>query len=103
MSLQAPVQRRPRQVRDRRLQGREALVRRQQGVRRNATTIASSASVKTVERGSFGPVFRSSTVARFRHLATVFGLIPSSRLSCESEACDRCIAARTANVVVALP
>ena len=35
--------------------------------RRKATTIASSASVSTVERGSFGPVFRSSTVARFRH------------------------------------
>ncbi|QCO57673.1 hypothetical protein EOK75_18450 (plasmid) [Pseudorhodobacter turbinis] len=26
---------------------------------------------RTVERGSFGPVFISSTVARFRHLATV--------------------------------
>ena len=45
----------------------------------------------------------SSTVARFRHFATVFGLIPNSRLSCASEACDRCIAALTANVVVALP
>jgi hypothetical protein len=38
-----------------------------------------------------------------RHFATVFGLIPSSRLSVESEACDRCIAALTACVVVALP
>jgi hypothetical protein len=28
---------------------------------------------------AFGPVFRSSTVARLRHCATVFGLIPSSR------------------------
>ena len=30
----------------------------------------------------------SSTVARLRHFATVLGLIPSSRLSCASEACD---------------
>ena len=35
--------------------------------------------------------------------ATVFGLIPSSRLNVVSEACDRCIAALTACVVVALP
>ena len=71
--------------------------------RRNATTIASSASVRVVERGSFGPVFRSSTVARLRHFATVLGLMPNSRLSVASEACDRCIAALTACVVVALP
>jgi hypothetical protein len=38
---------------------------------------------------AFDPVFRSSTVARLRHFATVLGLIPSSRLSVESEACDR--------------
>jgi hypothetical protein len=55
------------------------------------------------ERGSFGTVLRSSTVARFRHFATAFGLMPDSRLSRVSEACDRCIAALTANVVVALP
>jgi hypothetical protein len=71
--------------------------------RRNATTAASSASVKVVERGAFGPVFKSWTVVRLRHFATVFGFIPSSRLSVESEACDRCIAALTACVVVALP
>jgi hypothetical protein len=59
--------------------------------------------VRTFDRGSFGPVFRSSTVARFRHFATVLGLIPNSRLSSESDACDRCIAALTAYVVVALP
>ena len=45
----------------------------------------------------------SSTVARFRHFATVLGLMPRSRLNCESEACDRSIAALTACVVVALP
>jgi hypothetical protein len=39
---------------------------------------------------------RSSTVSRFRHFATVFGLIPSSRLNCAGEACDRCTAALTA-------
>ncbi len=57
----------------------------------------------TVERGSFGPVLRSSTVARLRHFATVFGLIPYRRLSSAIEACDRYIAARTACVVAALP
>ena len=71
--------------------------------RRKATIVASSASVRTVDRGSFGPVLRSSTVARFRHLATVFGLMLISWLNAESEAFDRCIAALTANVVVALP
>jgi hypothetical protein len=56
-----------------------------------------------VERGSFGPVFKSFTVARLRHFATVFGTMPSSLLNCASEACDRCIAALTACVVAALP
>ena len=55
----------------------------------------SSALVKTVERGSVGPVFISSTVARFRHVATVLGLMPNALLSCESEACPfRAIAAQ---------
>ncbi len=49
--------------------------------RRNATIAASSDSVKTVERGSVGPVFICSPVARFRHFATVFGLMPSSWLN----------------------
>lgn len=40
---------------------------------------------------------------RFRHLATVLGLMPSSLLSTASEVCDRCIAALTACVVVAHP
>ncbi|EGG74766.1 hypothetical protein SXCC_04491 [Gluconacetobacter sp. SXCC-1] len=39
---------------------------------------------------------------RFRHFTTVFGLIPNSPLCAESEACDRCIAARMACVVMAL-
>lgn len=62
-----------------------------------------STDAKTVERGSVDPVFISSTVARFRHFATVLGLMPNSLLSCASEACDRCIAVLTACVVVALP
>ena len=54
-----------------------------------------------MERGAFDPVFKSSTVARFRHLATFFGLIPRARLSVASKACDPCIAAQTACIVVA--
>ncbi|EXL02361.1 hypothetical protein BG36_15240 [Aquamicrobium defluvii] len=54
-------------------------------------------------RFSVGPIFMSSGVGRFRHFATVFGLMPSSRLSYASEAWDRVVAALTACVVVALP
>jgi hypothetical protein len=72
MALQATVQGRPRQVRDRRLQGVEAVVQGQQGVLRKATTIASSSAVSTVERAVFGPILASCTKARLRHLATVF-------------------------------
>ena len=55
----------------------------------------------TIERGSPGPVVISSTDVRLRHFATVFGLIARSRLSVASEACDCCITARVACVVVA--
>ncbi len=34
-----------------------------------------SSGDSTVERGSFGPVRRSATEDRYRHLVTVFGLI----------------------------
>ena len=88
---------------DGRQEGIEAVIKGSSVWRRNATMAASSASVRAVERGSFGPVLRSSTVCRLRHFATVFGLIPSSRLSVASEAYDRCIAALTACVVVTLP
>ena len=37
---------------------------------------ASSASVRTVERGAFESVLKSSAVCRFRHFATVFGVDP---------------------------
>ncbi len=48
---------------------------------RNFRAIFLSASVRTVERGSFGPVLRSSTVWRFCPFATVFvgGNIPLDR------------------------
>jgi len=52
--------------------------------RRNATTIASSASASTLERGSVGPVLVSSAVACFRRFATAFGVMPTSQLSCAS-------------------
>ena len=47
-----------------------------------------SCALSVVDRGSFGPVFISSTVVRLRHFATVFALMSSSRLSIASEACD---------------
>ena len=91
MALQTPMERRARQVRNGWLQGIEASEAPSSGnnvCRRKATTVASSASVRIVERGSFGPVLRSSTVWRLRHFATVFGLMPRSRLNVASEACD---------------
>ena len=90
------MQRRTGQLRDRRLQSIEAVVQRREPWRRNATPAVSSSSVSTVDRGSFGPVLRSLTVARLRRFVPVFGLMPRSRLSCAREACDRCSAALTA-------
>ncbi|GJE46084.1 hypothetical protein AEGHOMDF_5284 [Methylobacterium soli] len=37
---------------------------------------ASFSADNTVDRGSVGPVFRSTTEDRFFHFATVFGLTP---------------------------
>jgi len=54
--------------------------------RRKATTVASLSSLRTAERGSFGPVLRTSTVSRFRHFATAFGLTPNSLLNSTVEA-----------------
>ena len=91
MTLQAPMQCRARQMRDRRLQSVKASAALSSGsnvCRLKATIIAFSALSKTVDRGSFGPVLRSSTVRRLRHFVTVLGLMPSSRLSVASEACD---------------
>jgi hypothetical protein len=38
--------------------------------------IASSSSVSTVERASFGPILASAVVERLRHFWTVVGLTP---------------------------
>jgi hypothetical protein len=47
---------------------------------RSGSIIASSTSLRTPGRGVFGPVLRSSTVSRFRHVATILGVtrIPGS-------------------------
>jgi hypothetical protein len=44
--------------------------------RRNAMIRVSSSADSTVECGAAGPIGRSSGLVRFRHLATVLGLIP---------------------------
>ena len=90
---------------------------RQERVPSKAMIIASSASDRTVERGSDGAVFISSTVARLRHFATVLGLMPSCAaidplinplsLGPQAQLRERSLRsariARTACVVVALP
>ncbi len=43
---------------------------------RKATTTASSAGVRTVLFGAFGPIGASAVVVRLRHLRTVFGSRP---------------------------
>ena len=58
------------------MQGIEAIIERQQVCLRKATIIASSAWLRTVDLGNFGPIGASLVeVLRF-HLRTVFGLIP---------------------------
>jgi hypothetical protein len=64
-SPQTPVQGRPRRGRDRWPKCREAVVQRQQRVTPESDDHRSSASVGTVERGSFRPAFGSSAAARF--------------------------------------
>ena len=44
--------------------------------RGNATTIASSSGVGTVDRTSFGPIGASLIVVRLRHFWMVVGLTP---------------------------
>jgi hypothetical protein len=72
MALQAAMQGRSREMRDRGLEGIEAIVERQQLCLRKAIMIASSSVESTVDLASFGPVGRSVTVSRFFHLPTVF-------------------------------
>ena len=77
--LRATMQRRACQMRDRRLPGIEAVVQRQKTVpsKRDAGHLLGFCQIRG--RGSFGLVLRSSTVARLRHLAPVFGLHPPQR------------------------
>ena len=84
MPLQTPVKRRPRQVRDRGLQGVEAVAQRQERVPSEGDNHRLLGLGQDDGSGSVGPVFMSPTVARLRHFATVLGSIPSSRLSCAS-------------------
>src|SRR5579871_4693573 len=65
--------------------------------------MASSSAVSTVDRGALGPIGASWRKLRFLHLATVLRFRPYLAASSLSGAFDRCIAARTAYVVVALP
>jgi hypothetical protein len=65
--------------------------------------ISSSSDDRTVERGAVGPIGASLTKARLRHFATVFWFNPYRAAKSLSGAFDRCIAARMAYVVVALP
>jgi hypothetical protein len=90
-------------VRDRGLQGVQTVIQRQERVATKCHQYRLLASLRTDERGSFGPVLGSSTVSRLRHFATILGLIPSSRISAAVEACVRSIAARMARMVMVQP
>jgi hypothetical protein len=62
-AFETSMQRRSGQMRDRRLRGIEAVVRRQQGVRARTTRLTSA--------DSSGPIRASLTKVRLRHWATV--------------------------------
>ena len=64
---------------------------------------ASCSRVSTGERACLGPIAASAVVWRLRHFWTVVGLIPWRRASALTLSWLRCIARRTASVVVALP
>jgi len=68
---------------------------------RKATQAASSVADRLAERTDRGPIGASSTLARVRHLRTVFLFTPYCSASSATEAFDRCIAFLTACVVVA--
>ena len=103
VALIAAMQGRTRQVRDGGLQGIEAIVERQKRVSAESHGDGLFLAVKTVERGSFGPIGASWTKVLLFHFATVLGLMPWRSASSLAVAFDRCIAARMACVVVALP
>ena len=70
---------------------------------RKATMSASSSLVKTVDMGTFGPIWRSLALLRLRLLATVLGLIPYRTAKILRLSWLFCIARRVAFVVRALP
>jgi hypothetical protein len=74
---------------------------RERGLRASilANICAALTLSKVVDTAGFLKFVHYTTVCHLRHFATVFGLRPSSTV----ELCDRCIAARTACVVVELP
>jgi hypothetical protein len=80
MALKAAMQGRPRQIRGPGRKCVKTITKRKQGVTPEATTIASCSSLSSVEHGSVGPAFRSLTVSRLRHFATVCGSVPGFRL-----------------------
>ena len=65
--LQAPVQAGAGQMREGRLQAVEAVVQRQQRMPPKGDDDRPSSGVRTVERGSFGPMAASTVVSRSRH------------------------------------
>tara|TARA_R110002124_G_scaffold133942_1_gene296435 strand:- start:5879 stop:6151 length:273 start_codon:yes stop_codon:yes gene_type:complete len=90
-------------MRDRRLQGIEAVVQRQQRVLAEIDDRSLFLGRQNRRAHHFGPIGASCTKERLRHLATVFWFNPYWAASSLSEAAGRCIAARMACVVVALP
>ena len=71
--------------------------------RRNSTTIASSAGVRTVLRAALGPIGASAVSALPRHLATVFGFSPKAAARARLLSFDAWSSARIRGVVRALP
>ena len=76
VALKAAMQRRVRQMRNCRLKRVEAVVKRQQRMPSEGDDDRLLSTVRTVDRGSLGPVRRSETELRDFHLAMVFGLTP---------------------------
>jgi hypothetical protein len=63
-------------VRDRRLEPVQGVVQRQEGVPPEGDNNRLLLWVRTVDRGSFGPILASAVVDRSRHFWIVVGLTP---------------------------
>lgn len=97
------LQRRPRQMRDRRLQRIEAVIQRQQRVAPECNDRCLFGFGECRRMRDLRPGLHILDCRPLAPLRDRLGVDPSDLLSAVSEACDRCIAARTAYVVVALP